>query len=115
VLAVVVIFILPRASNTKVAWVLIIIFVKNVRLNQKMSEFSDALNKQNNLIDKYRLFDKEGCPLIDVKPSLRQALIYYFTELIGYEIINDSLICFNRLLWLNDDHDLIKSQFQRSR
>lgn len=78
-----------------------------------MSEFSKALDKQNNLIDKYKFSSKIACPMIDVKPSLRKALETYFKEMIGY-IVQDNLIYFRSISWASDNRQLVASQFQKA-
>lgn len=65
-----------------------------------MSEFSEALTKQNDLIDAYKKLGEIMCPMIDVKPSMRIALEHYYSDMIGYPI-RDGMIFFQRLKWLH--------------
>ena len=62
-----------------------------------MSEFSICLNKQNNKIEKAKAKGLDKCILIDVKPSIREALTYYYTQLIGYIVDKDGYIHFNHI------------------
>lgn len=54
------------------------------------------INEQNDLIDKARKEKKECCLMIDVKPSVRKQLEYYYTNMIGYKI-QDGCIYFNHI------------------
>lgn len=62
-----------------------------------MSEFSIYLNKQNIKIEKAKAKGLDKCLLIDVQPSIREKLVYYYTHMIGYKIDNDGYIYFNHI------------------
>ena len=77
-----------------------------------MSQFSKALDKQNALIDKHKSKGRNACYMIDVKPSIRKALEYYYSEMIGY-VVKDGVIYFDRLKWLFSDDMLPSSSFKK--
>ena len=54
------------------------------------------INEQNTLIDEARKNKLEYCKILDVKPSIREQLEHYYTNMIGYTI-KDGCIYFKRI------------------
>lgn len=62
------------------------------------------INKQNVLIDKAKENKLEKCSLLEIEDERYKAeLIYYYTEMIGYKVIDDE-IYFKHINFLQDDN-----------
>lgn len=73
-------------------------------------EFGRMLVKQNDKIDKARKKGLTKCPMIDVRPTMRARLLAYYTQMIGYRILNNE-IHFNHLKFDQSTLSLTSTSF----
>ncbi len=68
------------------------------------SKLSRYINKQNNLIDKAKEHGFTKCRMIKPRDEeYRKQLVYYYSEMIGYEVTDD-VIDFSHIRFMRDDN-----------